>query len=237
MKNFNFTTATVCQQTEIAKDSFNKASLALFFISIFMLVTLHVKSQDFVKRKPVFGAGLNAQISGDGHGTFYTAYGQIRTGNNIFSLGACLQKRSSQLCGGRFTFTRVLTGKELNDCDSSDLDENYNVSDNFRRVQLTIFGYVQYVNNIPLSYRSAQTEDIATSGTDRVMPNYSKAKLSTVEGGAGIGLNFKLSKNLIWGNYIGAGTYYYTKYTQGMYKDRIMPMVILGTSFSFSSLR
>lgn len=181
-------------------------------------------SQNAQKSPYLLGLSVGSQISGNAHGTIYEAGLGLYNGKNVFSLGACMQKRSMQLCGARFQYTRILTGKE----DFSGQDHPYAVEPS--KLQLFFYSRAQYLNNAMLTYNDVKKEETIMKNRDEVPSDANRIRLSTIDVSAGVGLNVRLCKQLVWGSYIGFGTYYHLNYKPGMYCENIAPVIVLGTS-------
>ncbi len=195
---------------------------ALFIMIVFGKGTLI--SQNMSKSPYVLGLSLGSHISGNAHGTIYEASVGLYNGKNIFSLGACMQKRSMQVCGARFNYTRILTGKE----DLSGQNHPYAVEPS--KIQLFFYSRAEYLNNACLTYNDVKKEETIMKNRDEVPSDANRIRLSTIDVSAGIGLNVKLCKQLVWSNYIGFGTYYHVNYKPGMYCEKMAPVIVLGTS-------
>jgi hypothetical protein len=185
-------------------------------------------SQNQVKSPYLFGISVGSHVSGNAHGTMFDGSVSLYNGKNAFSAGACVQKRTMQVCGGSFNYTRILTGAE----NFSERSLRYGVDDS--KLQLFCYSTVSYFQNAALSYNAVKCEEALMKNQSEFPSNANAIKLSTAEISAGFGLNVKLSKQLVWSNYIGVGSYYHVNYTAGMYCEKAAPMLTLGTSLKLN---
>ena len=198
-------------------------------VIIFVLLNLSRINAQQTKRIPYrFGAGIGTHISGNAHGGIYDVYGSLYNGKNLISFGPCIQNNSNPLSGARISCSRMLTGQD---------DFSKNGITNFEddRLQLYVFSFLQYLHNTHLSSGAIKQEQLMSSGNEHQF-DYHSIKLSTIELGVGFGLNLKLSKKMVWGNYIGISTIYHTNYMNGLHTDKVEPVLVLGTSFGFNFL-
>lgn len=194
------------------------------FIGMFMLLNASTLISQKAEKLPYrLGVGIGTHVSGNAHGGVYDVYGSIYNGNSILSIGPCIQKRSNSICGARMSFSYMVTGRD----DFSGSGNEFNESE---KLQLYFFSYLQYIYKAPLSFRSVKREEIVSQRNDNREVDFNKFKFSTTEAGLGFGLNIKLGKQLVWSNYMGFSTYYHTNYVEGMYAERIAPVLMMGTS-------
>jgi hypothetical protein len=194
------------------------------FTGVFMLLYASTLISQKAEKLPChLGIGIGTHVSGNAHGGVYDIYGSIYNGNSILSIGPCIQKRSNSICGARMAFSYMITGRD----DFSNPGNRFNESE---KLQLYFFSYLQYIYKAPLSFASVKREEIVSRKNDNREVDFNKYKFSTTEAGLGFGLNIKLGKQLVWSNYIGFSTYYHTNYVEGMYAERIAPVLIMGTS-------
>lgn len=178
------------------------------------------------------GMGVGTHLSGNSHGAMYSISLSLYDGKNHFSIGPCIQKRKEEVCGGSFRYARILTGQETFLADGS----SYKGEDECHRIQLFTFIQAQYIKGATLSYRAVKMEEAASKQND-YQTDYSKYQLSTAELFAGFGINTKINKKLIWSNSIGFGTYYHIDYFNGLYNERIAPVIMLGTALRLNYFR
>jgi hypothetical protein len=196
-----------------------KILLLLFLANPFNEFSAQKKSRAIYK----LGGGIENYVSGNGHGSFYSAYLSVGDGKNFFSAGPVMQKRSMLMQGVKIGYSRVLTGGDFNtvDNDGEGMDGN---------LQLNFFISAQYVNQLPLSYSAVITEELIHNRSDFDMKqDWSKVKLSTAELSAGFELHFKITQNITWKTYIGPSVYYHVNYIQGMYSPKLAPVLLIGT--------
>ncbi|MCD6019800.1 MAG: hypothetical protein K0S53_2921 [Bacteroidetes bacterium] len=178
------------------------------------------------------GMGVGTHLSGNSHGAMYSLSVSLYDGKNHFSIGPCLQKRKEEICGASFRYARILSGQENFLADGS-----INKADNeCHRVQLFTFVQAQYLKGAALSYKAVKMEEAAAKQND-YKTDYSKYQLSTAELFAGFGLNTKINNKLVWSTSIGFGTYYHLDYVNGLYNERMAPVLMLGTALRLNYFR
>lgn len=192
--------------------------------AIFLLLSLQIRisAQNPLQNHVKLGGGVEQYVSGNIHGTVYSPYLALSKGKNVFTMGAVIQKRSLLMQGGKIGYQRVITGGDrfAVDCDGERVDE---------RLQLNAFGYIQYVKNMSMSYTSTIIEERTNKKMDY---NWNQLRLSTAELCAGVELHIKINQNISWKNYFGASVYYHLNYKQGMYHERILPVLLIGTGIN-----
>lgn len=215
-------------KTKKNEKGFNWPMQTKLFIGIIMLLNISTLLSQKSEKLPFYiGAGVGTHVSGNAHGVFYDVYGSLYNGKSLVSLGACIQKRSNSICGTRLSYSYIVYGGD------NFLDKRYKFS-NDEKLQLYFFGYLQYLNNTPLSFGSIKREELLSQGSEHNNVDFNKLKLSTVEAGLGFGLNKKLNQQFVLGSYLGLSTYYHSNYVNGMYGDKIAPVLILGTTLGFN---
>jgi hypothetical protein len=200
----------------------------LYVIIIVLLNLSHLNAQQIERMPYRFGAGIGTHISGNAHGNIYDVYGSLYNGKNLISFGPCIQNNSNPLSGARISFSHMLTGQD-------DLSKNSITNFEDDKLQLFVFSFCQYLHNAHLSSGAIKQEQLMSRGNEHQL-DYNSIKLSTIELGVGFGLNLKLSKKMVWGNYIGISTIYHTNYINGLHTDKIAPVLVVGTSFGFNFL-
>jgi hypothetical protein len=137
-----------------------------------------------------------------------------------------LQKRSGAIRAGRLTYSYILAAQddegtfvETKDYKSSDI------------LQLGIFSYAQFTDQLPLSFRRVKIEDQA----DTTSFDWNTVKMSTLEGGTGVELFIRLGKRLRWRSFFGVSVYYHTSYPDRIYQERSALLLVAGTSLNFTS--
>ncbi len=216
----------------------NKKKYYFFSNSIFIAILMlscygNASAQNNFKRVYKLGGTIESYVSGNGHGTFYSPSLSIGDGKNFFYGGPVIQKRSMLVQGVKIGYSRVLTGAGFHGTDDQD-----DLDDSDRLLQLNFFCYAQYVNQLPLSYMSIKEEELmskkcninANLDNNTVNSvNWSNVKLTTAETCVGFELHIKINQNISWKNYIGASVYYHLNYEPSMYQERIANVLMLGT--------
>ncbi len=188
-------------------------------------------SQSNTKSNYRLGLGVGTHLSGNSHGTMYNASVSLYNGKNHFSIGPCFQKCKKEICGAGFRYMRMLTGQE------SFNSEKINPEIEDKRIQLFVFSYVQYLNSANLSKGAIRLEEKGIQKQNDETIDFSNYQLSTIDIFGGLGLNRKINQKLVWSNSIGFGTYYHLNYVNGMYADRISPVLMLSTALRFNYIR
>jgi len=208
-------------------------------VILLMIIKIHqLSAQKYERKVPVkVGGGLELFTSGNWHGTLYSPSLSLNKGRNMFYGGALIQKRSSQVVGGRFGYSFNLSDpKGSLDYDEGNQEEDYQqepVQECKSLLHLNFFSYVQYINNGGLSYVAARTEQLThRDGTT----NWNSVKLNTAEVCLGFELNVRFSERITWKNFIGGSVYYHINYVQGMYHERVAPTLVIGTGIHICPL-
>ncbi|MES2567091.1 MAG: hypothetical protein V4565_09515 [Bacteroidota bacterium] len=202
----------------------NSNSNILALCLIFILATKTIYSQS-INQGYHLGAGVGTHLSGNSHGAIYDLSLSLYDGKNHFSIGPSIQKRKEKVCGGTLRYTRILTGQENFSSNEAVLDP----TNDCQRIQLFSFVNAQYLKGAGLSYKAIKLEEAASKQND-FQTDYSKYELSTVELFVGFGINTKINKKLVWSSSIGFGTYYHLNYINGLYNERMAPVLMLGTA-------
>ena len=176
----------------------------LVFLSFFILRS---EAQDL--KYPKLGFCLDSYLSGNGYGTYYTPSFYVCYGKGDFSIGPGMQKCSKKVNCIKATYSYKIANSE---------------SDNS---QLKGLVFIQYLNNALLSDRAAKREEILNSSDENI--DWNSVSYSTIEGGVGFQLNFKVTRYLYWKNYISTSLYYHTNYIECLYNGRKSMVMGLGT--------
>ncbi len=186
------------------------------FLTILLFITCSyvANGQSKDANLVTYGIGGSTSISGCGHGTFYSGYVFVDYNKTMFSIGPCMQKGSNLLKSLKFNCS-------------------YKIADSDGMLQLSVFSYLQYMENLPVSFSTLQTEERAevreTNKTD-----WSKVRLNTLEMGTGIELGIRFGKNLMMRNFIALSGFYHTSYVDNMFSNRMAPVLMLGTSINLA---
>jgi hypothetical protein len=198
--------------------------LKLKFAIVLFLGMNNLSAQQQGNLHTKIGIGADRFVSGNWHGAFYSPYLSLSRGNNIFTAGPVIQKRSLKVNGARVGYSRILMGgdKFAVDCEGQRVDQNF---------QLNAYCSVQYVENAQLSYSSVIIEERSNRKMDL---NWNQLRMTTAEVCTGFELYYKISDHISWKNYFGACVYYHVTYKEGMYHERIAPVLVLGTGLTLS---
>lgn len=203
-------------------------------INIFLALTLvlsvfSLKAQE-VPKKMNLGVGLDVSISNNGHGGFYGAHISLSKGRKSLKIGPVMYKRSMQVTGGRICYSYILAGMD----GEEQLGMNFSESNN-GSCRISLFSYVQYINNTGLSYHRSLEE--TSIFTDSVSRDWNKVKLSTVEGAIGVEIDVKLLSYIQWRSFAGIGMYSYLNPIAGMYQEQTGLMFMVGTGIDIPTFR
>lgn len=196
---------------------------------ILVILCFGVLAQEAPK-KMYMGFGFDVSLSNNGHGGFYGGHLTFSKGRGNFKLGPCLHQRSIQLTGGRLSFSYVLAGMDGEEQLGMGFPESNNGS-----CRISLFTYLQYVNNTTLSYQRAKEE--TTLYADTIPRDWNKVKLSTVEGAIGAEIDVKFLNYIQWRSFVGIGLYSYLNPVVGMYQEPTGLMFMVGTGIDIPSFK
>jgi hypothetical protein len=202
-----------------------KGIVSILFISI----SVNLFSQE-IPEKLAVGVGADVSISNNGHGGFYGAHVTLSKGRHNFKIGPVIHKRSMQLSGGRISYSYVLAGMDGEEQLGMNFPESNNGS-----CRISLFTYLQYINNTALSYHRAQEE--MQLYTDTIPMDWNKVRLSTIEGAVGAEIDVKLLSYIQWRSFVGIGLYSYLNPIQGMYQDPTGLMFMVGTGIDIPTFK
>ena len=201
----------------------------IFLIATLFLAALNLNGQE-VPKKMYMGFGFDVSISNNGHGGFYGGHLTLSKGRNSFKLGPCLHQRSMQLTGGRLSYTYILAGMDGEEQLGMGFPESNNGS-----CRVSLFAYLQYINNTSLSYQRAKEE--TSLYADTIPRNWNTVKLSTIEGAIGAELDVKLFSYIQWRSFVGIGLYSYLNPVEGMYQEPTGLMFMVGTGIDIPTFK
>ena len=200
------------------------------FCTILFLLSTCVTSGQESPKKMYMGFGLDASVSNNGHGGFYGGHLTFSKGRGNFKLGPCVHQRSMQMTGGRLSFSYVLAGMDGEEQLGMGFPESNNGS-----CRISLFTYLQYVNNTSLSYQRAREE--TTLYSDTIPRDWNKVKLSTIEGAVGAEIDVKFLNYIQWRSFVGIGLYSYLNPVAGMYQDPTGLMFMVGTGIDIPTFK
>jgi hypothetical protein len=207
--------------TTVAKELKAYTLKAVFIACLLSLATLRIHSQVLNPEKYHVGLGLSNYITTNGHGAFYSSFVSVSKGRGMVTLGACLQKRTTEINGGRLSFSYLLASRN----DDDELPYGVEETQEESVLQLRFLSYLQYLDRANLSYNRARVETI--TNVERAI-DWNKVKMSTAEAGLGVELDIKL-KYFTVRNFITLSGYYHINYIEGMYHEKCSPALTLGT--------
>ncbi len=205
-----------------------------FLIVLFSLYSLLSAAQEALKKetpkKMYLGFGADASLSNDGHGGFYGAHLSFNKGRSSFKAGPVLHKRSSELTGGRLSYSYVLAGMDGEEQLGMGFPESNNGS-----WRISLFTYLQYINKTKLSYQRAKEETVLYA--DSIIKDWNQARLSTIEGAIGAEMDVKLFNCLQWRTCVGIGVYSYLNYIPAMYQSQTGIIFMISTGLDIPSFK
>lgn len=204
-------------------------NLDKFLIAALLFFVLITKAQEPPK-KMYMGFGFDASLSNNGHGGFYGAHATFSKGRGNFRLGPCVHQRSMQLTGGRLSFSYILAGMDGEEQLGMGFPESNNGS-----CRISLFTYLQYVNNTGLSYQRAKEE--TTLSLDTIPRDWNKVKLNTIEGAFGAEIDVKILSYIQWRSFVGIGLYSYLNPVPGMYQETTGLMFMVGTGIDIPTFK
>ena len=101
--------------------------------------------------------------------------------------------------------------------------------------RISLYTYLQYINNTKLSYQRAKEETVLYA--DTVIKDWNQARLSTIEGAIGAEMDVKLFNYLQWRTCVGIGVYSYMNYIPGMYQSQTSIMFMITSGLDIPSFR
>lgn len=201
-----------------------------FLFSIqFFLLTVFTHGQETPQKKHL-GTGLDASLSNNGHGGFYGVHLAMTKGRSSFRLGPLMHQRSMQLVGGRLSYAYVLAGMDGEEQLGIGFPESGNGS-----CRVSLFAYLQYVNNTRLSYQRVNEETKLYA--DTIPRDWNTVKLSTIEGAIGAQMDVKLFSYIQWRTFVGLGLYSYLNPVPGMYQEPTGLMFMIGTGLDIPTFK
>ena len=203
-------------------------------IVLFALYSLWLAGQGTSKtetpQKAYLGFGVDASVSNNGHGSFYGAHLSLGKGRSSFKAGPVLHRRSSELTGGRLSYSYILAGMDGEEQLGMGFPESNNGS-----CRISLYTYLQYINNTKLSYQRAKEETALY--TDSIIKDWNQARLSTIEAVIGAEMDVKLFNYLQWRTCVGIGVYSYLNYIPGMYQSQTGLIFMISTGFDIPSFK
>ncbi len=207
----------------------------LFFFTSIIALLLFINTNLFSQTvqpqpKPLyFGAGIAYYLSANGHGSFYSAYVSGSKGKHFFGAGPVMQERGYNLCGGRISYSYLL-GSRDDDFDFGESKAEKSIS----FLSVSIYSYLQFVNQIPLSYGKVAIENRLDTVKGR---DWNKINFSTIETCVGLEVIMRLTKRIRFKNFFAVGAYYHLNSVAGMYEEKANAIVSFGTSLSLTSFK
>ena len=199
----------------------------VLILSIFFCLSAFAQE---VPKKMNLGVGVDVSLSNNGHGAFYGGHLSLSKGRKSFKIGPIIHKRSMQITGGRISYSYILAGMDGEEQMGMNFPESNNGS-----CRISLFAYLQYINNTGLSYHRAGEE--ASLSQDSTFRDWNKAKISTVEGAIGAEIDVKLLSYIQWRSFVGIGLYSYLNPIAGMYQEQTGLMFMVGTGIDIPTFK
>ncbi len=208
-------------QVKISKGkAVRKPICVSLFVALVLMISIKSATAQVRTYSPLtYGVGYSSFLSGNGHGTFYSFTLNVNKNKNSFSIGPCIQKTSQQISTVKVTYS-------------------YQLAEDQRRLNLRVFSYLLYADNLPLSFSTVCLEERQSRSQEKweqlnnISTDWSKVKLSTIETGMGVEVGVRIMNGIVLRNFIGLSVFYHTQYTSEMYSDKIAPVLMVGTSLN-----
>ena len=181
-------------------------------------------------KKTFMGFGVDVSLSNNGHGSFYGAHLSLGKGRSNFKAGPLLHKRSSELTGGRISYSYILAGMDGEEQLGMEFPESNNSS-----WRISLYTYLQYINNTQLSYQRAKEETVLYA--DTIIKDWNLVRLSTIETAIGAEMDVKLFNYLQWRTCVGIGFYSYLNYIPRMYQSQTGLIFTISTGLDIPSFK
>lgn len=196
---------------------------------VIIILAFKLNAQEATGKK-YLGFGFDVSLSNNGHGGFYGGHLTLSKSRSSFKLGPCIHKRSMQLTGGRMSYSYVLAGMDGEEQLGMGFSESNNGSS-----RISLFTYLQFINNTSLSYERSKEE--TSLYTDTIPRDWNTVKLSTIEGAIGAEIDVKLFGYVQWRSFVGIGLYSYLNPVEGMYQEPTGLMFMVGTGIDIPAFR
>ncbi|HWY12257.1 MAG TPA: hypothetical protein VN026_13075 [Bacteroidia bacterium] len=205
-----------------------------FLIVLFSLFSLLSEAQETFKKeapkKMYLGFGVDASLSNDGHGSFYGAHLSLGKGRSSFKAGPVMHKRSSELTGGRISYSYVLAAMDGEEQLGMGFRESNNGS-----WRISLYTYLQYINKTKLSYQRVKEETVLYAGS--IIKDWNQVRLSTIEAAIGAEMDVKLFNYLQWRTCVGIGVYSYLNYIPRMYQSQTGLIFMISTGLDIPTFK
>jgi hypothetical protein len=182
------------------------------------------------QQKLRIGLGADVNLSNNGHGAFYGAHISVSKGRNSFKAGPLVHQRSMRLTGGRISYSYILAGMDGEEQMGITFPEANNGS-----CRISLYAYLQYVNNTGLSY--TRTREETSLYIDTIPVDWNTVRISTIEGALGTEIDVKLFGYVQWRTFVGLGVYSYLNPVHGMYQETTGLMFMIGTGIDIPSFK
>lgn len=200
------------------------------FLVVFLIFCVFGLSAQEIPKKAHIGFGFDMSLSNNGHGGFLGGHLTISKGRSSLRFGPCVHQRSMQLTGGRLSYSYILAGMDGEEQLGMGFPESNNGS-----CRISLFTYLQFVNNTGLSYQRAKEE--TTLYADTIPRNWNTVKLTTIEGAVGAEIDVKLLSYIQWRSFVGIGLYSYLNPIAGMYQEPTGLMFMVGTGIDIPTFK
>lgn len=224
MKTLNNTqTKHESNSIQRVKQFSSRSIINLFIAATFIICTVNSISAQELCERVRYSVGVENFSSANGHGAFYAPMAFITSGRNTFGAGTLTQKRSMTTNGFKLSYQRNISG-DYPSYSRTDMIHEREI------LQINLLAYVQYNNPLPLC-KANVTQENAVHG-DRIQ-DWANVKLSTMEVGAGFGLQINLTDNFCIKGSVAASVYHHLNQIQGMYHERTAPGLFLSTGITY----
>lgn len=198
-----------------------------YILLLFFLNTVLFSQRE--ERKSLIGFGIETYYSVNGHGGFISPHISYNKNKHHIKLGPCIHKRTTQLKGVKLAYSYILAGMDGEEKTMPNFRESSNGS-----WRVSVFTYMQYVNNTALSYRREVEETLLSADS---LSDWSKVTISTIEGGLGVEMDVKLFSYLQFRTYVGCTVYSHLNYPVNMYQDKTAVAFIAGIGINVPTFK
>lgn len=177
----------------------------------------------------MIGAGIEYYYSVNGHGAFISPHISYAKGKHQLKLGPSIHKRTFQVKGAKLSYSYLLAGMDGEEKFNSNFRDNKNGT-----WRVSLFGYVQYVDNTALSFSREEEETILNADSS---VNWTKVALSTLEGGVGAEIDVKLFNTIQLRSFVGIAVYTHLNHPPTMYQDQTAATFVAGIGINVPTFR
>jgi hypothetical protein len=189
-------------------------------------------AQDSIRKPLLVGIGAEAYFTLSGAGGYYSPYLAFNRARGTFRIGPVIQKRSLEVNGLKAYFSYRIVSKNQEDLYHMNFAELRPGA-----LQVNIYMFAQYVQNAMLSYKRSVETQLLNIDSAWVNNDWNAVRLNTFQAGVGLELGIKITKRVLWTNYIGLSVYDHTNWFPELYYDRTAVVLMMGSSLTIPTFR